>query len=136
MGKDKDRPKSENEAIAVGLAEEMKSKFGVFDLVITKLVLDDAGIDILLVKFFGKRGKHFRFHVQHKSSQIGAKAFERMNPCIPVWIVNKKITGLLAQITLLEIIVEKTSERQSPHLRFFQEKLEELKGLLNFIPPA
>lgn len=129
MSKHKDIQRSENESMAVVLAEELRSRFGVFDLVITKLELDNAGIDILVVKFFGKKHKRFRFHVQHKSSDIGARMFERMNPCIPVWIVNKKNTGLSAQISLLEIIIKKINGTQSQHLLFFEEKLKKLKDL-------
>ncbi|MEK7559908.1 MAG: hypothetical protein AAB522_01245, partial [Patescibacteria group bacterium] len=82
--------RSENELYAISLAHELIDKFEVFDNCILSLELDEAGIDMLLIKKL-KNCKIFRFHLQHKSSDKAADFFRMCNPCIPVWIVNKKV---------------------------------------------
>ena len=119
--------RNDNEILAISLAQELIDKFEVFDKCIVSLALDEAGIDLLLVKRMDSN-KDFRFHIQHKSSKKGSHFFTKYNPCIPVWIVNKSDSPHEAIISLLNIIVEKTSKESKNH-QFFAKKLQEIKKL-------
>lgn len=121
--------RGENEQLAISFVRELIDKYEIFDECVFNKALDDAGIDMLLIKRVGKRGKHFRLHIQHKSSLSSSNVFRRLNPCIPSWIVNKKTTPLEAFTSLLSIAVKKASEQESPHSKFFLGKFEEIKKL-------
>ena len=120
------RDRNENEVYAISLAQILIDNFRVFDRCTISLALDEGGIDILLEKRMKKRYL-FRFHVQHKSSKNGARSFIKYNPCIPVWIVNKSTPPHEALVSLLNMIVKKTSSESKPHY-FFVEKLCEIKA--------
>lgn len=120
---------SEHELRAISFARELIDKYEVFDDFVSNKVLDDSGIDILFIKRVGKKGKHFRFHVQHKPHPNEASAFRKLNPCISTWVVNQQTTFCGAFVSLLSAIIQKALEQESPYAKFFKEKLEEIKNL-------
>ena len=121
--------KSEHELKALSFAQELVDKYEVFDEIVTNKTLDEYGIDILFIKRVGKTGRHLRFHIQCKPNQKEAREFQKLNPFIPTWVVNKTTSSCEAFISLLITIAKKASEQKSPYITFFKEKLELIKRI-------
>ena len=105
--------KSEHELKALSFAQELVDKYEVFDEIVTNKTLDEYGIDILFIKRVGKTGRHLRFHIQCKPNQKEAREFQKLNPFIPTWVVNKTTSSCFSfktlSVTSLKVFPEATT---------------------------
>ncbi len=102
-----------HETHAMRIVDEMIRENRVFDNCQRTQDLDQAGVDVVLIKDFprgfqnnSKHIREFRLFVQFKSNEEDAISFTQSNPCVISWTVNTDKPALVAKIELLRAIVD------------------------------